>query len=104
MCVALMQEYRLAQLYRQVELSPEGNELRRAGRKIAEIIQATFADCHDLRRCGERGELLQRRLVELGRVMRMNTGRAAKALRVGAHQLDRRARARERTASDQHVH
>jgi len=35
--------------------------------------------------------------------MRVNAGRAPKALRVAADQLERCARARERAARDQHV-
>ena len=36
-------------------------------------------------------------------MMRMNAGRASKALRIAAHQVERRARARQRAAGDQHV-
>jgi tetratricopeptide (TPR) repeat protein len=103
MGVALMQEHRLAQLNRKVELAPEGYELRRTRRQIAKIVQSALTDCHNFRRCRECGELLQRRLVELGCVMRVNAGRASEALRIAANQLDRRTRARQRAARDQHV-
>jgi len=103
MRVALMQEHRFAQLNRQVELAPESYELRGTRRQVAKIVQSAFTDCHHLLSRGERGELLQRRLVELGSVMRMNAGRASKALRIAAHQVERRARARQRAAGDQHV-
>ena len=36
-------------------------------------------------------------------MMRMNAGRAAKALRIAAHQIDRGTRARERAAGDHHA-
>ena len=103
MCVALMQEHGLAQLNRKVELAPEGYELRRTRRQIAKIVQSALADCHDFRRCRECCELLQRRLVELGCVMRMDAGRATKALRIASDQLERGPRARQRAAGDHHA-
>jgi len=98
-----MEEHGLAQLHGQVELAPEGCELRRPRREIAKIVQTAFADCDHLRLRGERGELLQRRLVELRGVMRMDTGRATETLRIAANQLDGRSRARQRTAGDHHA-
>ena len=101
--VALVEEHRLAQLHGEVELSPERCELRRARRKIAKIVQPALADRDDLRLRGEGRELLQRRLVEFARMMRMNARRATKALRIAADQLDGGARARQRAAGNHHA-
>src|SRR5262245_58021487 len=103
MGVALMQEHGLAQPNRKVELAPEGDELRRTRRQIAKIVQSAFADCDDLGRCSEHRELFQRRLIELGCVMRMNACCAPEALRIATDQFDRGTRARQRAAGDQHV-
>jgi len=77
--------------------------LRGPRRQIPKIVQSALTNGDDLGRCGQRGKLCQRRLIELGGVMRMNARRAAEALRVAADQLDRGARAWQRAAGDQHV-
>jgi hypothetical protein len=99
----LMQKDRLAQLHGEIELLPERRGLRRPRRKIAKVVQPAFADRHDLRRCGEAGELLQRRFIELPGMMWMNARRTTEALRIAAHQGNGGARALERTACDHHV-
>lgn len=58
MGVALVQEHRLAQLNRQVELASEGDELCRPWRQIAKIVQSALADCDYLGRRSQRRELL----------------------------------------------
>lgn len=88
---------------RQIELSPEGRELRRARRKVAEIVEPAFADGDDLRLSGKLGKLAQRLLVELGGMMGMNAGRAPETLRILANQPDGGARAGERAAGDHHT-
>ena len=103
MSVALVEKHRLAQLHGQVELSPERCDLRGVRRKIAKIIQPALADRDHLRLRGECREFLQRRLVELARMMRMNARRATKALRIAADQLDGRARARQRASGNDHA-
>jgi hypothetical protein len=91
--VALMQEDRLAQSNGEIELPPERGKLLGPRRQIAKIVQPTFADCYDLRRRGERRELLQSRVVEVGRMMWVNAGGATQALRVHPHR-SRRASSR----------
>ena len=103
MRIPLMQKHGFAQLNSEVELPTEGDELRGPRRQIAKIVQSAFADGDDFGCCRQRSELRQRRLVELGCVMRMNAGRAAEALWIAADQVDRGTRTRQRTARDQHV-
>lgn len=100
--IALMQEYRLAKLDRQLELTPEGRDLCLVGREVSEIVEPAFADGGDFRRACERAQFRELRPVELVRVVRMHTGRATKALGGTLYELNRALRTFYGAARDDH--
>jgi hypothetical protein len=103
MRIALVQEHGLLRSRRKLELRPEYALLVGAGREVTKVVEAALTGGDDERVREQQGERVDFRGREFLRVMRMNTRRRAKSSRVRARELDRRSRAREAAARDQHV-
>jgi hypothetical protein len=101
--VALMQEHRLLQVHGEIELSSERGELRVSRREISKVVQPALADGDHLAPFGKRPELDRLRVIQVTRMVRVDTGGASKALRGRTHQLDGSPRACERAAGDDHA-
>ena len=103
-CIALMQEDRLADPGREAELALEGLPLHDARRKIAVVVETAFADCHDL---GCQREICKCRrtvVVEVPRMMRMNACGGKEKTVAGTSEFDSLSATSEACARDQHLH
>ena len=87
--IALVQEHRLADAARQLELAVERRALRGARREVAEVVEAALADGDHLAVAHELLELCRAAGIELGGVMRMHPGGGEQRTAVGARQLQR---------------
>ena len=102
--VALVQEYRLANLRGELELAVERLLLRRAGREVAEIIEPALSDRDHLGNACELSERGKTRGIELRGVVRMNPRGGEESLGILACESQRAHAARECRAGDHHLH
>jgi hypothetical protein len=100
---ALMQENRLVNAGRKLELLVKGPPLRCVRGQVAIIIKPALANCDHLRQPGERTELAQQFAVELECVVRMNTGGREELARPAARKFDRGTGTRAARAGHDHL-
>ena len=102
--VALVEEHRLADLRRELELAVERLLLRGSGREVAEIIEPALTDCDHF---GNPCELCERGKtsgIELGGVVRVNSRRGEESPGMLACEGHGAHAAGERCAGDDHLH
>lgn len=103
MRVALMKEYRLANLCSNLQLCLKSALLRIAGREVAKIVQPAFSYGDNFGLPGQSQEGLLRRLAKFGGVVRVQTGSGEQAARVVAGQCDGLFARRHAGARDNHA-
>ena len=72
-------------------------------REVAKVIEPAFADRDDFGTVREICERLDGSVIDIARMMRMYSGRAAIPVRVNANQFDCRSSARKRAAGDEEM-
>jgi len=102
--VALVQEHRLADLRGELELAVKRLLLRGARREVAEIVEPALADRDHFGNPCELRERLETRGIELGGVVRVNSGGGEESPGMLACERQRAHAARERRAGDHHLH
>jgi len=101
--VALVQEHGLAELRSQFELAVERLLLRGAGREVAEIIEPALSDRDHLGKPRELGERGETRGIELGGVVRVNSGGGEQSPGMLACECHCSHAARQRGTGDHHL-
>jgi hypothetical protein len=102
-CIALVEEHRLADAACKIQLAVERLLLYLARGEVTEVIKSALTHGHDLRIAGKLGKFAQASRGQLARVVRVHAGGCKQHPGVCAAQRDRLGRACKRGAGDDHL-
>lgn len=102
--IALMQEHRLLQLRRELQLTLKSKPLCRRRGKIAEVVQPALADGHDLGPLTELAQLLLQWRIELGGMVRVQAGSGKQPARMSLRKSNGLLAGVRVRSGDDHLH